>query len=333
MRLSRARQGVFLGAISALSVLAQTGISIGVKGGVPLADAFADRTFNYDVAVRNPFASPIASPIGEIPQAIRVYSGPRSFLLGPTIEFRFSFALGLEADALYRPMELQTRQTTSLADFLLGSAIGPFTSGLDTWEFPILAKYRISLPALQPYLEAGPAFRAISASLAEHMSGTGIAAGFGAEARIGRLRLSPEIRYTHWGSDRNYNTPYHAVSYQNQVEFLTGLPTVPAMAGSSQRSGGGLWSHLSIGVKGGFPFTHAFMQDQFGKVTYHSIPCGDFSLTSSCSPTTTTVQTFWASRNYLVGPTLEIQLPHGISIEGDSCLCVSSACSTLYAFY
>ena len=57
MRLFRIAQGVLLCAISALSSMAQTGISIGVKGGVPLTNSFADRTFRYDIAVGNPFGA------------------------------------------------------------------------------------------------------------------------------------------------------------------------------------------------------------------------------------------------------------------------------------
>lgn len=290
MGLFRIAQNVLLGAISALSIAAQTGISIGVKGGVPLTNAFADSTFDYGIAVR----VPLSNRTSEIPQTVTVYSGSRYFSLGPTVEFYFPFRLSLEADALYRPIEIRTQQTTS---FLSGSALGPALSARsDAWEFPIMAKYRIFAAPLQPYFEAGPAFRVISASLAEHMSGTGISIGIGVESRVGPLRLSPEVRFTHWGADGAYNTPYHAVSHPNQVEFLVGLGAPPAMAGSSQPSRAGLWNHLSLGIKGGFPFTHAFMQDQFGRVTYPSVQCGDFSPTASCSSATPTVQTFRASR-------------------------------------
>jgi len=305
--LRRIARIVLVGGVSTLSVMAQNWISIGVKGGVPLTEAFADRTFNFAIGtVGNPF-SPTPWTVS---QTTSIYSGSRYFILGPTMEVYLPLGLAIEADGLYRPMSVQIKQSTSLpglAGFLLG---GPtLSSRIDTWEFPLLAKYRLPVPVVKPYVEAGPSFRAVSASLAKYMSGTGVSAGIGVEFRIGRLRIAPEVRYTHWGNDGVYRVPYHAVSYPNQVEFLAGLAAAPAPFGTTpSRPSHGLSKYLSLGVKGGLPFTTAFIEDEFAKVIYPPVRCGDFSPTASCTPVNPSVQTYTASRNYLVGPR---QLPGG----------------------
>jgi hypothetical protein len=226
------------------------------------------------------------------------------------------FGLAVEADALYRPMELKVEQTTSLGSLVLA---GPtLLNRIDAWEFPILAKYRFHLPLIKPYVEAGPSFRVTSASLAQHMSGAGFSASVGVESHIGPLRIAPEVRYTHWGSDGPYTVPYHAASYPNQVEFLAGLATAPAAFGTASPAGSG-WRRLSFGVKAGLPFTTAFLSDEFGKVSYPSIRCGDFSPNpNNCAAASATIQTYSASRNYLVGPLAELHLPLSFSVEADA---------------
>jgi hypothetical protein len=312
MALSRAARAVLIGCVSAFSAVAQNWISVGVKGGVPLTDPFADRTFHYVIGtVRNPFGPPSV-----LSQSTRSYSGSRYFVLGPTIEVRLPLGLAAEADALYRPMDLKIQPTTSLSSFLLGAPT--FSSRIDTWEFSLLAKYRLPLPTIKPYLEAGPSFRAISASPAQHMSGTGFSVGIGVESSVGRFRITPGFRYTHWGRDGTYNTPYHAVTYPNQVEFLAGLATGPAAAGITPSTHAGWRKHLSLGVKGGLPFTTAFLSDEFGKVNYPPTTCDPFTPPATCTISNPTVQTYSASRNYLVGPMVQVHVLSGLSIEGDA---------------
>jgi Outer membrane protein beta-barrel domain len=304
-------RSVFVGAACVASTLAQSWISVGVKGGVPLTDPFADRTFNYVIAtIPNPFGPPWVDS-----EATRTYSGSKGFVLGPTLEMQLPLGLAIEADALYRPMSVKTQSQTFLEFF---EQTGPiFSSQINTWEFPVMAKYRLPLPLIKPYVEAGPSFRAISASLADHMSATGVAAGVGVEMRFGPLRVAPEVRYTHWGSDGSYTSLYHAVSYANQVEFLAGLSTAPTGGGTNARTNNGWRRYVSLGVRGGLPFMTAFVNDGFGKVSYPSTRCGDFSPTA-CIASDARVQTSRASRNYLIGPSVEVHLPLSLSLEADA---------------
>jgi hypothetical protein len=188
---------------------------------------------------------------------------------------------------------------------------------VDAWEFPLLAKYRLPLPVVKPYLAGGPTFRATAASLAKHMSGTGVSAGIGAEARVGPLLVSPEVRYTHWGSDGDYPSSYHVTSEQNQIEFLVGLAMQTRVPGITSPVAAGWRRHLAVGVKGGWPFASAFIADSYGRVSYPSVSCGDFS-SATCGISDATVETHRASHNYLVGPSVEVRLPLHLSIEGDA---------------
>jgi hypothetical protein len=272
-------------------------------------DPFADRTFTNQIVIPNPFGlSPFES------QTTRVYSGSREFVLGPMLEVYLPLGLAVEADALYRPMNAKSQSQTLL---LLGSLTGPvFSNKIDTWEFPVLAKYRLPVLAIKPYIEAGPSFRTVGASLAGKISGTGVAAGIGLDMRAGPLRIAPEVRYTYWGSDGNYSSVYHAVSFQNQLEFLVGLSAAPRGSSGKYHMNSGWTKYLSMGVRGGLPFSNTINGGEFGRVTYTPSSCGDFTPTN-CSSSQATVQTYTAARDYLVGPSVEIHLPLRIAVEAD----------------
>jgi hypothetical protein len=173
--------------------------SLGVKGGVAITDAFSDTT---------------QSGAG-ITQ--RTFSDSNDYIVGPMVELRLPFGIGAEADALYRPLHLTTQINNSLTGTVTTS------SSTSSWEFPILAKYRLSFPIVHPYIEAGPSFRSLGGNL-DYMSKEGITAGAGIEVNALLLRVAPEFRYTHWGSDSTAKPGViQAPSNQNQVEFLVGL--------------------------------------------------------------------------------------------------------------
>lgn len=132
------------------------------------------------------------------------------FILGPSVELHLPFHLGIEADALYRRYDI-------------GGTV-------NHWEFPILAKYRLSVaPILHPFVDAGPSFNHVSdpGKLLDrpHAGTAGFTIGAGIEIKALLIRISPEIRYTRWG---NKNIDLSASnsglsSNQNQAEFLVGI--------------------------------------------------------------------------------------------------------------
>ncbi len=133
--------------------------SFGVRGGVPLTGAYSSG------------------------DSIQVTSGPVGYLVGPMVELHLPFGLGVEADAMYRPVEglLQLSQNT----------FESYSSGSGSWEFPILAKYHfLPLPIVKPYVDAGPSFRVVSGN-ESNFSSAGLTLGAGVEIKLLRLRSEP----------------------------------------------------------------------------------------------------------------------------------------------
>jgi len=277
---------------------AQDWLSIGIKGGVPLTGPLENRTLNQVYVFNSEFFSFTES------QITTISGGARTILIGPTIEVRLPLGLSVEADALYRQVHLSSLNTTNDI-YLFGEESFPtygLSSRFNLWEFPVLAKYRLPVPLIKPYLEAGPSFRAVSASFADRISPYGITAGIGVETHLGPIRISPEVRFTHWGDDPANSNP-HSASYPNQVEVLTGF-ALPSTRPPAPVPPSGLSKYLSLGVKGGFPFTDAFLTDNY---------------TALARPNSiASYQSHYASRGYLVGPSIEIRLPLNLSLEADA---------------
>jgi len=204
-----------LGALaSAIPAFSQP-FSFGVKLGVPLTD----------------FVDTVRSP------NFGFNTSTKRYVVGPSAELRLPFGLGVEVDALYR--RLNYEGTGTLFDVLTNNR----TTG-NAWEFPILAKYRFPSRIVRPYVSAGVAFDTLSGltqtitrtvapssvtttsdSPAELKNQTtkGFVMGAGIEVKALVLRLSPEIRYTRWGSSHFEDVNGLLKSNRNQAEFLLGI--------------------------------------------------------------------------------------------------------------
>jgi hypothetical protein len=165
-------------------------------------------------------------------------SATRRYTVGPMIGVRLPHRLSLELDALYKPLGFDQQ----LKSFGLVSTHIRTTA--DSWEFPVLAKFRLlPSPALSPYVAGGVSFRHISrvstfteqtfnlntpvrsagsnSEILAARSGRGGVVGVGVELHLAFLHFSPEFRFTHWGGDRNPDPLLH--SHQNQAEVLLGI--------------------------------------------------------------------------------------------------------------
>lgn len=176
--------------------------SFGVKGGVPLTDPLSSTTFTG------------------IDSDMRVYSSSKNYAIGPMAGLKLPFGLEIEADALYRPLDL-----TIDTQILPLNRLTRHSENISSMEFPILLKsHFLPLPVVKPYVEAGPTFRYVGSKV-PYLSNTGFALGAGVDVKVLVVRIAPELRYSHWGSDgssplRNVSLP---PSNQSQVEFLIGL--------------------------------------------------------------------------------------------------------------
>src|SRR5437870_13701228 len=100
---------------------------------------------------------------------------------------------------------------------------------------------------MQAFLEAGPSFRTLKNPLSSQPSQFGTTVGAGTEFSVGRLRLSPTIRYTRWG----YDGPYpNFATKRDQIEFLTAISYASSPA-SWRVHGKKIW----FGLIAGKPFT------------------------------------------------------------------------------
>ena len=175
-------------------------------------------------------------------------SVPNRFIGGVTAELRLPFGLGVEVDALYRRLHYQDTLQLRVGDFAPpGSPLSGVTTDRTTansWEFPVLLKYRFPTKIVRPYVDAGIAFDTLSgltdtvtqtiaptptstrttstpASLQNNTT-KGFVIGAGVDIHAIVLHLLPEIRYTRWGA-QHFNLSGVLSSNQNQAEFLLGI--------------------------------------------------------------------------------------------------------------
>jgi hypothetical protein len=136
----------------------------------------------------------------------------KRFLVGPAINIRLPRGFAFEVDALYRREGYQT----GFANF---ASISVSEERANSWEFPLLLKYR---PPLAPrlFVEGGYAPRLLRGSIStdgqllfpqptpvQHSTSStnwptrhGIVLGGGVQFEIGRLQIEPGLRYTRWNS-------------------------------------------------------------------------------------------------------------------------------------
>lgn len=178
-----------------------TRLSLGVVAGVNLLGDYYSTISTYSDAITG--ASNIFTS----------RSGPRSFLIGPEVDVRVSDALAIEADAVYRPVRGRF-STTNTYEGQSSTYSSP--TSFTTWQFPLFAKYRLSLPLseqiFRPFVEAGPSFR--TGGSATH---AGFTAGGGVAAHWGLLKIAPVIRYTRWQAD-----PFGQLR-SNELNLLVGV--------------------------------------------------------------------------------------------------------------
>ncbi|MGD1094199.1 MAG: hypothetical protein ABSB35_19710 [Bryobacteraceae bacterium] len=167
-------------------------------------------------------------------------SESKRYAVGPEVEIGLPFGLGVEVDALYR----REGYSSSFSNFA-GSNYSQERA--NSWEFPMLLKYKFPFALIKPFVEGGYAPRVINGTVnnngftvnlqtGQQMYGQshystndasqGLVIGGGVQLSVGRLLISPEVRYTRWN-----NQPVLVVepdgptfgSSQNQVDILVGL--------------------------------------------------------------------------------------------------------------
>jgi hypothetical protein len=168
------------------------------------------------MGLSNDFPSTV-SDVNGIPGS-RSFSDSKSPVIGLMIELEPIRKLFIEFNGLYRPLHLTDESSLS------GSVqpIPPTRTGrvtVLTWEFPILAKYKLTIARTNPFFEVGPTFRTSGNLNDANPSKYGATGGAGVEAKWGKVRISPTLRYTRWTNDQTTASPTN----RNQFEALIGI--------------------------------------------------------------------------------------------------------------
>jgi len=199
---SRAMRTVLLCLLGTTSAVAQ--LAVGVRGGVPLTD----------------FLSVASNPM------VTLRPNSNRFVIGPTVELHLPVGFAVEVDALYRRLDYTAGQ--NLVDAFIRS------SANNAWEFPLLVKYKAPGVLLRPFLDSGVAFNHWTANRQftavqlvtksnTGVNGTGLVLGGGLEIHVPLIRVSPEIRFTHWSAKDISDFSSLLRFNQNQAEFLIGI--------------------------------------------------------------------------------------------------------------
>jgi opacity protein-like surface antigen len=204
---------IFLFAASA--ALPQS-LSFGLRGGVPLTDAF------------------------EVTDPSRYFSDKAPFVIGPGLEVYLPLGMSAEIDVLYRRAEYTSATTV---DGQPQNVTRARTTG-QIWEFPLLAKGRITRDMIfTPFVEGGFSYRRLAqfrqrvvvtgqggaaqvTGEPQEMTGrnsVGPTIGAGLEVKVPIVRLSADVRYTRWGSSDFESAISGLASQLNQADFMLGI--------------------------------------------------------------------------------------------------------------
>jgi opacity protein-like surface antigen len=209
---------IFLLLVSAAAVCAQP-IGFGIKGGLPMTDflhAASSGSFHFDTTTNR-------------------------YIIGPMVELRLPFGLGIELDALYRHFGYSSISSTSG----ITTTITDARTSSSAWEFPLLGKYKFKgIPLVRPYVEAGVSWnhltgltQAVTTTIASVTRSSttsnpaelnqdttrGFVIGAGVDIKALFIHVTPEIRYTRWGAKHFIDPSGLLNSNQNQGEFLIGI--------------------------------------------------------------------------------------------------------------
>jgi hypothetical protein len=191
-----------------------THVSIGTVLGWGLTNDLSTGTTHFPV--------PILSGNGTYTQsdATQYYTGLKSMIAGASVEVHLPSRFSVEIDALHKPLRNKVKSVYSN-----GTSYPARTyTEASTWQFPVLAKYRLWAGGLRPFLEAGPSFHLPNQFLAT----SGATAGAGIETQWRTLRIAPAVRFTHWAAGPVDNIQnVHRNEAVLAIGFSLGGPSIP----------------------------------------------------------------------------------------------------------
>ncbi len=183
-------------------------VSFGLKAGVPMTDILSAASGSQGT----------------------ISTSSDHYILGPAVELHLPFGLGVEFDVLYRRFSYASLSS-------LPTLVSSLSATGGSWEFPLLIKKHFLPGPVHPFVNAGVNFNKLTGitqtvqAVAGASGGTsndftkGFTMGAGADFHLLLVHITPELRYTRWGSQLlNSLLPGGTLSSnQNQAEFLVGF--------------------------------------------------------------------------------------------------------------
>jgi hypothetical protein len=177
-----------------------------------------------------------------------ISSESKRYLIGPRVDVHLPHNFFVEVEALYRPFGFTAYQVSNLTNEIIRERA-------NSWEIPILLKYRYTGFRAHPFIGAGydPRFvHGTDVTNGAFQSGVksgiptftflfnqqtptnypvshGAVVSGGVEFIAGPIRISPELRYTHWNpAFLNFNHsqqlgPYRYNSAHNELSVMFGV--------------------------------------------------------------------------------------------------------------
>jgi hypothetical protein len=142
-------------------------------------------------------------------------------VIGPAVAVNVTRYIGFETGALYRPIHL-TEVYIPVTPMPSGPA-NPRVMRGSWWEYPLLAKVRVPGQAVNGFAKVGAVphrERVPSSPFFQITSTTGVAVGGGFEWNQWQIKISPEVRYSHW-TKRYSNLGWSASP--DRIDVLVGL--------------------------------------------------------------------------------------------------------------
>jgi hypothetical protein len=270
---------VFCVALAVSALAAGQSVSVGLIGGDSVTNDFHNSFQPYSFQLPPVFS--------------REYSTSERYIVGGMVEVQLPRDWSVEVDGLYHPLRIENARLYPDGTSTFGSPLPVFA-----YEFPVLAKYRFRWGAWRPFVEAGPSFRVAGNLNGTYPSPYGVAAGVGAEARLGKFRIAPEVRYIRWESSSA------ALTRSDQIELITSFST----AGEVPETGRSLARRISLGVVTGVTLSPDF-------------PSVQGSGTQNISPTQAIPTTYSDSsgpRSFIAGLMVEIAVGKAFALEADA---------------
>jgi hypothetical protein len=168
-------------------------------------------------------------------------SESKRYIVGPRVEIRLPARLSFEVDALYRRFGFTGYASSELANSITRERA-------NSWEFPMIVKYRLPSAPAHPFAGVGYAPRTIhgtdvsSGSYSSPSGYTyffnrhsdtsyswthGVVVSGGVNLDAGHLRFTPELRYVHWNApflnQFGGDGSFRFVSKQDELFVLLGV--------------------------------------------------------------------------------------------------------------